>query len=41
MFECCDSGFAMAIVDESEQNLDLDEPADVLDVLLTLLHKHH
>ena len=38
MFECCDSGFAITMVDKTEQSLDLDEPADVLNVLLTLLH---
>lgn len=38
MFECCEAGFAMTMVDEAEQSLDLDEPADVLNVLLSLLH---
>jgi len=38
MFDCCDSGFAMSTADDADQVLDLDEPSEVLNVLLSLLH---
>jgi hypothetical protein len=38
MFDCCDSGFAMSIADDADQVLDLDERAEVLNILLSLLH---
>jgi hypothetical protein len=38
MFECCDSGFAMSMADDTDHVLDLDEPAEVLNILLSLLH---
>jgi hypothetical protein len=38
MFCCCDSGFAMSMADDIDQVLDLDERAEVLDILLSLLH---
>lgn len=37
MFDCCDNGYAMTTTDTDDQ-LDLDEPADALNVLLCLLH---
>lgn len=38
MFDCCDSGFAMSTADDMDHVLDLDEPAEVLNILLSLLH---
>lgn len=38
MFHCCDSGYAMSIADDTDQVLDLDESAEVLNMLLSLLH---
>jgi hypothetical protein len=39
MFDCCDSGFVMSMTDDAEsQVLDMDEPADALNILLSLLH---
>jgi len=39
MFDCCDSGFAMSMTaDDNDQTLDLDETSDVMNILLGLLH---
>jgi hypothetical protein len=38
MFDCCDSGFVMSMADDTDQVLDLDEPAEMLNILLSLLH---
>jgi len=38
MFDCCDSGFIMSMADNMDRVLDLDEPAEVLNILLSLLH---
>ena len=38
MFHCCDSGNAVSMADNMDQVLDLDEPAEMLNMLLSLLH---